>query len=64
VIAELNQTVYGGKIVTEVTPLDVFYPAEDYHQGFYRNNPGQGYCVAVVGPKVAKFRKRFEHLLG
>lgn len=64
VIAELNASVFGGKIVTEVTPAGVFYPAEDYHQGFYRNNPGQGYCVAVVSPKVAKFRKQFADLLG
>lgn len=63
VIAELNESVFGGKIVTEVTPLDVFYPAEEYHQGFYRANPNQGYCVAVVGPKVAKFRKQFAALL-
>jgi peptide-methionine (S)-S-oxide reductase len=63
VIAELNQSVFGGKVVTEVTPLDVFYPAEGYHQGFYRANPTQGYCVAVVGPKVAKFRQKFASLL-
>jgi peptide-methionine (S)-S-oxide reductase len=44
-------------IVTEVTPLDVFYVAEDYHQGYYRNNPRQPYCRAVVTPKVNKFRK-------
>jgi peptide-methionine (S)-S-oxide reductase len=62
-IAELNQSVFGGAIVTEVTPAGVFYPAEDYHQGFYRNNPMQGYCMAVVSPKVAKFRKRFADLL-
>ena len=55
--------MYAGKIVTELAPLDVFHPAEDYHQGFYRGNPAQGYCIAVVGPKVAKFRKRFAHLL-
>ncbi|MCU0702744.1 MAG: peptide-methionine (S)-S-oxide reductase MsrA [Fimbriiglobus sp.] len=64
VIAALNMSVFGGKIVTELTPLDVFYPAEDYHQGFYRNNPMQGYCMAVVSPKVAKFRKQFAGLLG
>jgi peptide-methionine (S)-S-oxide reductase len=46
-------------IVTEVIPLDKFYRAEDYHQGYFRNNPGQGYCQAVVSPKVAKFRKGF-----
>lgn len=64
VIAEVNASVFDGKIVTEVKPLDVFYPAEEYHQGFYRNNPRQGYCMAVVNPKVAKFRKRFAELLG
>lgn len=63
VIAELNASVFDGRIVTEVTPLDVFYPAEGYHQGFYRNNPMQGYCMAVVGPKVSKFRKQFAELL-
>lgn len=64
VIAELNASVFGGRIVTEVTPAGVFYPAEGYHQGFYRNNPTQGYCIAVVSPKVAKFRKQFAELLG
>jgi peptide-methionine (S)-S-oxide reductase len=63
VITELNASVFGGKVVTEVTPAVVFYPAEGYHQGFYRNNPMQGYCMAVVSPKVAKFRKQFADLL-
>ena len=63
VIADLNRSVFGGGIVTEVTPAGVFYPAEGYHQGFYRANPTQGYCMAVVGPKVAKFRQKFAALL-
>lgn len=46
-------------IVTELTPVPTFYPAEDYHQEYYANNPYQGYCVAVVAPKVAKARKVF-----
>lgn len=50
---------YGKPIVTEVSPIDIFYPAEDYHQSYYENNPNQGYCRAVVAPKVAKFRKQF-----
>jgi peptide-methionine (S)-S-oxide reductase len=59
-IKELDaKKVWGGKIVTEVTPLPEFYPAEDYHQGYYRNNPYQGYCQAVVAPKVAKLRKHW-----
>ena len=46
-------------IVTEVLPLANYWPAEAYHQDFFENNPNQGYCVAVAGPKVAKFRKTF-----
>ena len=60
VIAELNaEGAWGRPIVTEVVPLERFYRAEDYHQGYYRANPTPGYCVAVVGPKVAKFRQKF-----
>lgn len=60
VIAELNQAkTWDAPIVTEVVPLPTFYKAEDYHQEYYRQNPEQGYCRAVVAPKVAKFRKRF-----
>ena len=60
VIEEINQAgIWGSPIVTEVTPLDVFYPAEDYHQEYFRNNPNQGYCRVVVAPKVAKFRAKF-----
>jgi peptide-methionine (S)-S-oxide reductase len=59
-IAELNAAkIWDRPIVTAVVPLATFYPAEDYHQGYFRNHPGQGYCQAVVAPKVAKFRKRF-----
>src|SRR5262249_48087136 len=59
-IAELNAArVWDAPIVTEVKPLEQFFPAEDYHQGYYRNNPLQGYCQAVVSPKVAKLRKHF-----
>jgi peptide-methionine (S)-S-oxide reductase len=60
VVAELTeQKVFGRPIVTEVAPLTTFFPAEDYHQGYYRGNPGQGYCQYVIEPKVAKFRKQF-----
>ncbi|HVF41654.1 MAG TPA: peptide-methionine (S)-S-oxide reductase MsrA [Pyrinomonadaceae bacterium] len=60
VIAELNgEKIWDAPIVTEVAPLAEFYPAEDYHQEYFRNNPGQGYCRAVVAPKVAKFRQKF-----
>ena len=46
-------------MVTEVTPAVQFYPAEDYHQNYYRGNPNQGYCQYVVAPKVRKFREKF-----
>lgn len=51
--------LFGKPIVTEVQPLANYWPAEDYHQDFFEKNPYQGYCVAVAGPKVAKFRKTF-----
>ena len=51
--------IYDAPIVTEVAPFDKFYPAEDYHQEYFANNPNQPYCAAVVAPKVAKFRKQF-----
>jgi peptide-methionine (S)-S-oxide reductase len=63
-IAELNAAkIWDRPIVTEVEPLEKFYKAEDYHQGYFRANPTQPYCQAVVSPKVAKFRKRFLHKL-
>lgn len=47
-------------IVTEIVPLKKFYPAEDYHQNYYRTNPEQGYCRAVIRPKVEKFEQKFQ----
>ncbi len=59
-IGELNAAkVWDAPIVTEVVPFEHFYPAEDYHQGYFRTNPAQGYCRAVISPKVAKFRQHF-----
>lgn len=51
--------LYDGPVVTEVAPAEDFYIAEDYHQEYFANNPRQPYCMAVVAPKVAKFRKKF-----
>lgn len=47
-------------IVTEVSPLDIFYPGEGYHQNYFNDNPGQPYCAYVVKPKVDKFQKLFK----
>lgn len=60
VIAEITaEGIYDNPIVTEVTAFDKFYPAEDYHQEYFANNPNQPYCEVVVAPKVAKFRQKF-----
>ncbi len=53
------QKNFARPIVTEIVPLKKFYPAEDYHQDYYRANPNQGYCRAVIRPKVEKFEKKF-----
>jgi peptide-methionine (S)-S-oxide reductase len=62
VLAEANEAL-GGRVVTEVAKLDNYSAAEDYHQHYFANNPHQGYCAAVVGPKVEKFRKVFRDRL-
>lgn len=60
VMRELTEEgVFEDPIVTRVEALDVFYPAEAYHQNYYRTNPTQGYCQVVVNPKLAKYRARF-----
>ena len=62
-IAEMAASgVYRQPIVTEVLPVDNYWPAEAYHQDFFARNPHQGYCMAVAAPKVAKFRKTFARL--
>lgn len=59
-IARLDQQgLWDAPIVTQVEPLATFYPAEAYHQDYFKNNPWQPYCQAVVAPKVAKTRKQF-----
>jgi peptide-methionine (S)-S-oxide reductase len=59
-IAQLNaEKIWSSPIVTEVTDAPIFYPAEDYHQEFFKRNPNQGYCMAVVSPKLSKFRQKF-----
>jgi peptide-methionine (S)-S-oxide reductase len=57
------QGIWDAPVVTQVEPLKVFWPAEDYHQEYFRRNPHQPYCQAVVAPKVAKFRQKFAHRL-
>ena len=58
-----TQRIYDHPLVTELKPLDVFYPAEDYHQNYYQDNSYQPYCQFVISPKVAKFRKKYAEKL-
>lgn len=51
--------IWRAPIVTELAPFKVFYPAEEYHQEYFRRNPDQMYCSIVISPKLAKFRKRY-----
>jgi len=62
VLAEANEAL-GGRVVTEVMPVQNYSPAEGYHQHYFAQHPNQGYCTAVIGPKVEKFRKVFKERL-
>lgn len=53
------ETHFAAPIVTELSPLKAFFPAEDYHQHYYDNNPYEGYCMVVIDPKLEKFKARF-----
>jgi peptide-methionine (S)-S-oxide reductase len=60
VVRELEaEHVFDDPIVTEIVPLTAFYPAEEYHREYYRRNPNQPYCRAVIAPKVAKLRSKY-----
>lgn len=54
------EKVYSDKIVTEIAPMKTFYSAEDHHQNYYNENPGDRYCTAVIRPKLSKFLKLFK----
>lgn len=63
-INELNSSSeFGAPIVTEVRTLDTFYPAEEYHKDYYKNNPQTGYCAIVINPKLEKVKEKFAALL-
>jgi peptide-methionine (S)-S-oxide reductase len=60
VIHELEgENLWDRPIVTQLLPYTHFYPAEEYHQEYFQRNPYQGYCMAVIAPKVAKFRTKY-----
>lgn len=59
-IAEITrEQLWKGQIVTELSPIGTFYPAEEYHQEYYDNHQLQPYCMAVIAPKIIKFREKF-----
>jgi peptide-methionine (S)-S-oxide reductase len=58
-----KEKIWSNPVVTEITKFDKFYPAEDYHQDYYQNNPNQGYCNIVITPKIEKFKKIFANKL-
>ena len=61
IIKELSDDkVFRNPIITEVSPLKVFYPAEDYHRDYYNRNSSKPYCQVVIAPKLAKFRAHFQ----
>ncbi|MBI5357335.1 peptide-methionine (S)-S-oxide reductase MsrA [Candidatus Saccharibacteria bacterium] len=57
------RSLWNDPIVTEIIPLDKFWPAEDYHQNYFKNNPNQAYCQLIINPKLEKFRSKFEGYL-
>lgn len=63
VLAEVDAVLGGGRVVTEIVPLQGYWPAEAYHQHYYTRNPGQGYCAYVITPKLAAFRRKFAQRL-
>ncbi|GAB4149081.1 MAG: peptide-methionine (S)-S-oxide reductase MsrA [Patescibacteria group bacterium] len=54
-----KEDIYTNPIVTQIEPLTAFYPAEDYHQNYFKNHPNQGYCQIVIDPKIAKLRRYY-----
>ncbi len=58
-----DEGIFSKTIVTEIVPLTNFYPAEQYHQNYFNNNPSQAYCQLVIAPKVKKFKKNFSEYL-
>ena len=55
--------LWSNPIVTEISPIPTFYPAEDYHQNYYQSNPSQPYCTVIISPKIQKLKKEFKHIL-
>jgi len=64
IVQELEDSkIYSNSVVTQIDSAPTIYPAEDYHQNYFQQHPNQGYCMAVVAPKLAKFRAKFKSLI-
>lgn len=64
VVKELEEAkIYSNPVITQIEVAPTIYSAEDYHRDYFRQHPGQGYCMAVVAPKLAKFRTKFKSLI-
>lgn len=64
IVKELTDDhVFRNPVVTQIVPFKAFYPAEDYHKDYFRRNPNQPYCQAVIAPKLSKFRAHFQSKL-
>ena len=64
IINEVQQSLTdGSQVVTQVIPLDMFYPAESYHQNYFKQNKSAPYCQLIIEPKIEKVRKRFAELV-
>ena len=64
VVRELEESkIYSNPVVTQIEDAPTIYPAEDYHQNYFQQHPNQGYCMAVVAPKLEKFRMKFQSLI-
>ncbi|WP_114662057.1 peptide-methionine (S)-S-oxide reductase MsrA [Polynucleobacter necessarius] len=64
VVCELEDSkIYSNPVVTQIKAAPAIYPAEDYHQNYFQQHPNQGYCAALVAPKLAKFRAKFKSLI-
>lgn len=62
-LKDVGQPLWPAPIVTQIQPLEKFYPAEDYHQNYFNNHPEAAYCQVVINPKLAKFNQNFAQLL-
>ncbi len=60
---KIGQPLWKNTIVTDISPLSIFWPAEDYHQDYFNTHPEQAYCQIVINPKVSKLKKQFAHLM-